>query len=127
MRPPRRGPFGIAQHRRDICSMASEMYIVYILKSLSKDNWHYVGSTYNLQRRLLQHHKGCTPSTKKYRPLILIYTEEYENLSDARKREWFLKHPRGYLEKLEILRKCAYSSEDRASASEAEGRRFKSC
>lgn len=38
-------------------------------------------------------------------PWKLVYMEKYQQKSDATKREWHLKHPKGYLEKLEIVAK----------------------
>jgi putative endonuclease len=46
------------------------MWFVYILKSLSKE-YHYIGLTNNLKRRLDEHNSGNTPSTKPYRPFEL--------------------------------------------------------
>ena len=66
------------------------MYYLYILLG-SKKNWHYIGSTDNVERRLLEHNKGKVKSTKAYRPLKVIYTEAYSNRMLARKRELFLK------------------------------------
>jgi predicted GIY-YIG superfamily endonuclease len=54
-------------------------WYVYILKSLIKD-FIYVGSTNNLDRRLVQHNTGIVQSTKAYRPFeinayIAVVTE----------------------------------------------------
>ena len=66
------------------------MYTVYIIEN--KDNRLYIGSTSNLEQRLLSHNntmnKGWT-NTKG--PWNLIYTEVYDNQSDALKREKTLK------------------------------------
>lgn len=51
-----------------------------------------------------QHNAGHTVSTKKYRPWKLIYQEHFSNKKEAFKREWFLKHPKGYIEKLYITK-----------------------
>ncbi|MFA5021926.1 MAG: GIY-YIG nuclease family protein [Patescibacteria group bacterium] len=80
------------------------MYYVYIIKSL-KNNRHYIGCTLNLEARIRQHNQGKTKSTKPYRPWRLIYSEEFLEKDLAFKREWCLKHPKGYLEKLEIIKK----------------------
>jgi len=66
------------------------MAFVYILKSLNK-NITYTGSTTDLERRLKEHNGGECEFTKKYLPWELFYKEEYENLSEARKREKYLK------------------------------------
>jgi len=67
---------------------------VYLLLSL-KDKKTYVGSTDNLERRLLEHNQGKNKSTRNRRPLKLIYQEELNTLSEARQRERFLKTRRG--------------------------------
>ena len=93
------------------------MHTVYILKSSIKE-WYYIGSTNDLERRLSQHNSGHTPSTKPYRPLFLIYQETYETNSEAKKREWHLKHPKGYIEKLKIISDyCARSSAPKGAPS----------
>ena len=66
------------------------VYFVYIIQSLKKD-WKYIGSTNSIEKRLLFHNSGITKSTKPYRPLKLIYSESFETLTEARKRENFLK------------------------------------
>ena len=81
------------------------MAYLYILKSLIKENWHYIGSCRDLEKRLKMHMSGNVVSTKSKRPLKPIYCEFYEDYTDARKRELFLKSPRGYKEKLKILKK----------------------
>ena len=80
------------------------MYYVYILKS-TLYNRYYIGSSSDCEKRLAEHNAGSTKSTKPYRPWILIYTETHVTKESACKREWHLKHPKGYLDKLEILRK----------------------
>lgn len=66
------------------------MYTVYILLS-EKDNKRYIGFTDNLVRRLFEHNSGLVKSTKNRKPLKLIYTEQFENKSDAMNRERFFK------------------------------------
>lgn len=63
---------------------------MYVLKS-KKDGDLYIGSTNNIQRRLLEHNKGLVRSTKFRIPLSLIYCEVYAAESDARQREHNLK------------------------------------
>jgi putative endonuclease len=69
-------------------------YFVYLLLS-SKDKKTYLGSTDNIERRLIEHNNGKNISTKYRRPLALIYNEEFNNLKDARIREKFLKTRKG--------------------------------
>jgi len=69
-------------------------YTVYIIKS-SKDNKRYIGCTKNILRRLDEHNNGLVKSTRNRRPLELIYTEGFENKSDAIARERFFKSGKG--------------------------------
>jgi len=79
------------------------MFYVYILKSLIDQNG-YIGTTKNLEERLNQHNTGLVCSTARRKPFILVYSEEFQTLSDARKREWFLKcTPQGGKLKRRIL------------------------
>ncbi len=66
------------------------MYCLYILKSFKK-NWHYIGSTENVVRRLAEYNAGEVRSTKAYRPLQVIYIEKFIDRTAERKRENFLK------------------------------------
>ena len=70
------------------------MYFIYILKSL-KDNRTYVGYTNNLDERLKRHNAGLIPATKHRRPLKLIYSEEFENVAEAKQREKYYKNGGG--------------------------------
>jgi len=78
------------------------MWNVYILKS-STGRRYYIGVSQNLEKRLIDHNRGKTKSTKPYRPWVLVYKEEIRDKNEAYKREYFLKHPVGYLEKLRII------------------------
>jgi putative endonuclease len=67
------------------------MFIVYILYSREHGKT-YVGYTSDLEQRLRSHNElGKRGWTIKYRPWELIHTEEYENKSEAIKRERWLK------------------------------------
>jgi len=66
------------------------MFYTYVLRS-KKDKGLYVGCTKNLKARLEEHNKGRVPSTKNRRPFEVIYFEVCRNLSDARRREIYLK------------------------------------
>jgi len=58
----------------------------YIL--LCNDSSFYTGSTTNLDLRLEQHRNGeGAKHTAKRLPVILVYSEEYERIDDAFKRE----------------------------------------
>ncbi len=77
------------------------MYYLYIIKSNIKD-WRYIGITDNVEKRLIEHNKGKTKSTKAYIPFTLIYRETFSNKTDARKREIYLK--KNYKAREEIFR-----------------------
>ena len=70
------------------------MGFVYILLSL-KDQKTYTGSTDNLDRRLKQHNSGQVKSTNDRLPMKLLFTETFETLSEARKRELWWKSGAG--------------------------------
>jgi putative endonuclease len=70
------------------------MYTVYILQSL-KDKKTYVGYSGDFERRFKEHNSGRVRATKYRRPLKVLFTEEFENESDAKKRELYWKSGRG--------------------------------
>ncbi len=74
---------------------------LYILRN-DKTGRYYVGSTNNLERRLKQHKGGHTRTTKVLKTFTLAYTEEYDNILEARLRERQLKSykSRKYIEGL---------------------------
>jgi putative endonuclease len=55
----------------------------------------YTGTTKNLNQRLKQHNNGLVYSSKKMRPLQLIYFEACLNKDDAYRRERYLKSGMG--------------------------------
>ena len=70
------------------------MFTVYILKN-SISRRHYVGSTNNLVRRISEHNRGHTKSTRQKGNWEVIYTEEYNSELEARKREIIIKSYKG--------------------------------
>lgn len=66
---------------------------------------HYIGITTDPKRRLSEHNSGSTRSTRPFKPWKLIYYEEANSRQEACRREWYLKHPVGYKEKLNIISK----------------------
>src|SRR4030042_327901 len=62
---------------------------VYVLGC--KDQKLYSGSTRDLMKRIKDHEMGRVKTTKSQRPVQLVYSEEFENYTDARKREIYLK------------------------------------
>ncbi len=61
------------------------------------DNKYYYGSTGDITSRLKQHNYGKVRSTKGRIPLVLHYSEQFENKSEASKRELFFKSFKGYI------------------------------
>jgi predicted GIY-YIG superfamily endonuclease len=69
-----------------------------------RDDGYYIGcSSRKPEVRLKEHNSGMVKSTKCRRPLKIIYTETHIDKNIAFRREWFLKHPKGYQEKLNII------------------------
>ena len=59
---------------------------MYILKCA--DGSYYVGSTWDLERRLAQHNRGEGASyTRRRRPVELVYAEDCDRIADAFVRE----------------------------------------
>jgi len=69
------------------------MWYVYVLQN--KDNDWYIGSTRDLQKRILTHNAGENKSTKYGIPWKIIYCEVSLNKNDARAREKYLKSGMG--------------------------------
>lgn len=66
------------------------MWLVYILETQSRK--FYIGLTDNLQRRYSEHKNGKGGFFTSYdRPQKLVYSERYENRSEAESREKQLK------------------------------------
>lgn len=88
---------------------SSVFFYVYVLESL-KDLDRYIGYTNNLKRRLEEHNKGLSFSTKFRRPFKLIYFEGCLSEQDAKRREHYLKTTQGRrflgLRLLEYKRLC---------------------
>ena len=60
-----------------------------------QDEKFYVGFTKDLKLRFEQHNGGLVESTKKRKPLTLIYYEACLNQNDAVRREKYLKSYHG--------------------------------
>ncbi len=69
-------------------------YTVYAIRSKVDDRI-YVGFTQDVQKRLLEHNRGETKSTKGYRPWVLVYTEEVDSREEARNLEKYYKSGSG--------------------------------
>ena len=63
------------------------MFIVYALYSSNYDKL-YIGFTTNVEQRLISHNRLARKGyTVKYRPWVLIYSEEFDDKKSAMKRE----------------------------------------
>jgi putative endonuclease len=71
------------------------MPYAYILRSL-KDRKYYYGSTRHLEQRLISHNAGRVRATKGRRPMVLHYSEHFDTITEAIKREKFFKSKDGY-------------------------------
>lgn len=69
-------------------------YFTYILKSL-KDGKYYIGSTADVDARVVFHNEGKQQSTKHRIPLTLIHKEEYPTRELAMAREKQIKSYKG--------------------------------
>jgi putative endonuclease len=71
------------------------MFTTYVLYSVSYDKI-YIGYTSDMVERLKSHNALATKGyTIKFRPWIIVYSEDFELKSDAMKREKELKSSRG--------------------------------
>jgi len=70
------------------------MYYVYVLQSLV-DGRTYVGYTNNFERRFKQHNSGKSKSTKYRAPFKLLFKEEFDIATDAKKKELWWKSGAG--------------------------------
>ena len=66
-------------------------WFVYLLKC--NDDTLYCGATNNIEKRLYTHNsgKGGSKYTHSRRPVKLVYSEHFDNKSDALKREYQIK------------------------------------
>jgi putative endonuclease len=81
-----------------------EHYYIYIIYSASKDRY-YIGHTQYLEQRLIQHNAGRTPSTKYFRPWVLVYEEEFDNKSEASILELKIKSKKSRIYIEELIKK----------------------
>ncbi len=78
------------------------MYYVYVIQS-EKDRSTYIGYTSDLEKRIKEHNQGKTRSIKSKIPFKLVYFEEFESKTEARKREIRLK--KNSFEKEQLFKK----------------------
>jgi len=70
------------------------MYTVYVLQNTLTGK-HYIGSTGNIDRRIKEHNRGQTLSTRRAGVWVIIYQEEYNASIDAKRRERIIKSYKG--------------------------------
>jgi len=71
------------------------MFTVYVLYSKSF-NKIYIGFTSDIKQRLLSHNKLAKKGyTVKYRPWVIVLTEQFETKAEAMSREKSLKGAKG--------------------------------
>ena len=77
------------------------MIYVYALKSKAR-NYIYVGMTANIKDRMRRHNSGYEKTTRSYRPFELVYLEKFEDRTQARVKEKYLKSGSGkeYLKRI---------------------------
>jgi len=95
---------GGSPRRGGVKSITTDMWNVYILKSL-KDNKHYIGCTNDLERRMSEHNSGYNVSTRSRLPLELVYFESFEESEIAFAREKQIKSYKGGNAFIKLLKK----------------------
>jgi putative endonuclease len=70
------------------------MYHVYILLNEEKTRT-YTGVANDVQKRLVLHNSGRVKASRPYRPYIIMHTESFETLKEARQKEKFHKSTTG--------------------------------
>jgi len=68
---------------------------MYILRSVASGKF-YIGHTENLAKRLFEHNRNRTPSTRSRGPWELVYTEEFTTRSQASRRERQVKRMKSH-------------------------------
>ena len=79
------------------------MPALYILQS-ERSGKFYIGSTADLTRRLSEHQRGHSPFTRMRGPWTLVYQEEFETITEARRREYQLKSWKSHRSIEELIR-----------------------
>lgn len=64
-------------------------HFVYILECSDKS--FYTGITWNLKKRLSEHNRGLSLSTKSRLPIKLVFWQRFENKNEAARREKEIK------------------------------------
>jgi len=79
-------------------------YFVYLVEC--SDQTLYTGIATDLERRLSEHNSSTKGAkyTRARRPVKLVYSEEYENRSEASKREYAIKKKMSRKEKISMIK-----------------------
>lgn len=83
------------------------MNTMYILQS-EKSGRYYIGSTDDLIKRLIRHNKGYSRYTKDRGPFRLVYKEDFETRSEAKKREYYMKSLKSRIAIEKLIRNAAF-------------------
>ena len=83
----------MSRHRREEVGF-NMLYYTYVLENTLTKR-HYVGSTNDIDRRLEEHNRGHTKSTRSRGKWKLLYVEKYNIEEQARKRERQIKSYKG--------------------------------
>jgi putative endonuclease len=78
-----------------------KVFTVYVIQSI--EGFRYTGMTEDLEKRLLEHNsKSMSFWTKRGTEWKLVYSEKFDNKTEALKREKWLKtgHGRDFLKKI---------------------------
>ena len=70
------------------------VYTTYILRNTNSGR-HYIGSTNDLKRRIDEHNRGQTKSTRQEGIWVLLYEEEFPSAIEALRRERQIKSYKG--------------------------------
>jgi putative endonuclease len=87
-----------------LCGRKHNMYKTYILESINHGRY-YVGSTEDIDARIVKHNSGSVKFTKPFRPWRVVYTEDHPTRSDAYKRELEIKGYKGGFKFKELIRR----------------------
>lgn len=83
-----------APPRRGMSQGIKMSYFIYIIKSIRTSRY-YTGSSANVERRLQEHNRKKTQSTKNGIPWEIVITEKYDTRIEACKRERQIKSYKG--------------------------------
>lgn len=72
------------------------MKYVYILESVKKPGYRYIGCTNNLKRRIQEHNRGDSITTQAHRPWRLETYVGFSSNNKAEKFEKYLKSGSGW-------------------------------